>query len=93
MKKFQGFIQDISLVGCVSAVVNLRLTSLGGSEACPLENLRPLRLHFRPILTKIRIDKENLQFVIILHLALLLHLRFFWGGGGGGGASQGSSPF
>ena len=32
--------------------------------------LRALRVHFRPILTKLSVDKEDLQFVITLYLVL-----------------------
>ena len=76
------------------------LLSLGGSGGMPppprkIFKFKTFRLHFRTILTKIRVDMEALQFVNSLQLALLLVLNFLAGEGDLvlGGTSQGSPLF
>ena len=67
---------------------NKNTASLGESEGIPppprnIFNLRALRLHFIPILTQISVDKEDLQFVITLYLALYKILLLVSKMGGG----------
>ena len=77
MDSYRRVSYGIFLLGGVEAHTNLIINTAisrgsGGMPPLPRKfiNLRALRLHFRPILTEISVDKVDLLFLITLCLAL-----------------------